>query len=253
MPHFKPSQPVEEASSFTKALDICASYQIQGESNLSASPLLSRVSVLTPWIRCFEKVLITFPEARLHVDFIAFYRELYFLHQSVQPADAKVIHWPMMNQVVLIIVAYLKQLKTSFSEEESRLMAQTLPGFTTRMLERRKVGNQVWVSTEITDPDIIRLKNSLKKIGLFTHYSFTQNQKEYCSDYQDFKEMVYHLIDLVRYENYLSKQAGSQQMFVHSRVQKLKERSLKKYTDLQLDFQAIRLKWPWFKTEYCKK
>ncbi len=133
IPNFRPSKPVEEATSFKEAVEICAQYSIPVENDSAGQtkPLAIR-EVLIPWMRCMETTFRTQAGSRESEAYAIFYHELSKTHVHL-PAKGEVVAVADMNVSVAAIfrsvLAGLESKKYSFTSVERKAIKNVLPSF----------------------------------------------------------------------------------------------------------------------------
>lgn len=260
MPNFKPSKPVEEAASLGEALSICASYQVQAPQNKSGKAMPTRVSTLVPWVRCFEKILVKFPESKFNKDFVVFYRELNGKVVSTNPPDAEIVDGPAFNIVVNKIVDHLKAGQRLYAPQDIQAIGHVLPGFALYLTDRSPLSGAL--EPKIQDQEIAKMKNETTP-SIFGSKLQKSNldpaQKSYCSKYRDYRALVYDLEDLERYRNRVSSQSyettntreHEMRNQIQRRFESLKKEALSERIALSRKLQDLQKKTPWFDNGVC--
>lgn len=269
VPDFKPSKPLEEASSLNEALDICASYQItKADKNTSERASAERVVVLVPWLRCFEDIFRKFAVARNHENFVMFFRALQALHDGAHPSDARVIDAELMNHTVRRIVDHLKGVIQVFSSEERLAIERQFPGYSIYLAEHGSFSNPPSTAV-VRDERLLELKREVEgtdrasRSGLTdleleareklppAPAKFSGEQKAYCKQYRVFRGMVYNVEELAQYKKALNQSADITRQRVEERFSSLKKETLDLKEKLAHDFLKLQSSTPWFRNGYC--
>jgi hypothetical protein len=276
VPEFRPSVPVEEAASFNNALDICASYQIEGTKNSSGTQALpARVSVLTPWLNCYETIFRRFPEAKSKQDFVAFFRALKEVHDVMNPPDAEFIDWQEMNSVIKMITNHLHN-QYAYTVAESEAIKQELPSFafylattgqyvgsendTAGLLSRVK-DEQIRAlirDTQNSPGDLQGGTSNRSKQGAQQNSPqrgpLSREQKNYCKKFRLFKNQVGGLEELALYQKALEDQnigSGIQYVKLSARIDKMKKETLSSQKNLETELATLQLASPGFRNDFC--
>lgn len=230
VPDFRPTKPIEEASSFSEALDLCLAYRIEGVRNTAGRAMPARAVVLVPWTRCFGDVLRKFPEGQADSDFVAFFRALRARHDAIQPPDAEVIDWEEMNAVVSITGASFKKTvpaARAYSAKELAAIRRQLPAYSLYLIEGGRAGKrQARGSAGRTDPEILELRRFAGAGGAGgpAGAARTRGRKDagraFCVRFHDFRELVTNLEELSRYRDILTEHdQDGQRVRVEEKIQ----------------------------------
>ncbi|MEW6055270.1 MAG: hypothetical protein AB1540_01540 [Bdellovibrionota bacterium] len=265
VPDFKPSRPLEEASSLAQALDICAEYQIPGEQNAAGRALPERVSVLVPWIRCFEDVFRKFPEVQDREDFVSFFRALQERYDGVQPADAKVIDWPTMNFAINRVIEHLKQPRLPYSAEERRVIEKNFPDFSIHLAEAGAFSNKTARSSLTTQmledqAGVADAQSAQTGKNPPRAMPLSPEQREYCKRYRNYARLSFDLKELQEYSKVLEEQTYGdvsntreleKKNRLKNRVDALEKETNEKQSQLSKDFVALQARSKWFRNGHC--
>lgn len=271
VPDFRPSKPVEEASSLEDAIGICGEYKIKGDQNSSGLAKPARVVTLVPWIRCFETVFRKFPDSKKLDSFVALLRALQARHDSVLQPDAPVVNWPSMNAAVATSLTHLRSKKLPFSKVERRAIEAELPGYATYLAETGRFGDKPH-RAEFTTDDLAELRKvtdlSSKELAApalddktpVRPLPLNEEQVEYCKKYKQLLSTAHTAEELSDYKRVLESQtyadvSNANERAMQSRVNDRYEKAKKEATDLkaELDKQLpeLQAKSAWFRNVHC--
>lgn len=270
VPDFKPSRPVEEASSLNDALDLCAAYQIKGDENPSGSAIPARTVVLVPWLRCFESVFRKFPTAKDSPSFVMLLRALQSRHDGAPTPESKVIDWPAMNFAVLHAIDHIKNPALKFADDEKRAIGQQLPDYwiylaESGQLEAPSSTGQVRsaeveaLQREIEGPAWSPRRDEASRLPA-RPLPLTAEQREYCKKYVAYRAMVYNVGELAQYKSVLDERTrqdvanpNEQKMRarVDARFSALKKQAIESHRELEGELARLQKKSTWFRPGYC--
>lgn len=256
VPDFKPSKPVEEASSLNEALELCAAYQIKGEQNASGRAQPARSVVLVPWIRCFERIFRKFGDARENQNLVMFHRALQSRHDGVPTSDAEVIDWPVMNYAVREAIVSITRPDVTLSREGLNAIERQLPDYWIYLAEsnafrKKPRGSRVHstpLSTDIAPPRTAR------------PMPLNDAQKDYCKRYLAYRGSLHNMNELTDYKRVLDQHtyedvgnANERTMRerVNKRLENLKKETADGKAQLDRDLAAIKATASWFENGHC--
>jgi hypothetical protein len=265
IPDFRPSRPIEEASSLRDALGICGEYQIKGEQNASGAPELTRVVTLIPWLRCFEKSLQRIPEARNHESLVHFYRALQSRYEGAIAADRPVIDWPEMNFVVNASIEHFKNPNRPFTTEQRQAIGRQLPGFYMSMADsgdltsggktnpNKKTGGTLhWTKGEIISKPVEPLPAR--------PVSLSVAQRDYCKRYRAHQSLLFNIRELEDYQRILRDETfndvsntseSTSRTRIENRLKGLYDEADKEQRFLASEFLKLKSTSSWFLSGYC--
>lgn len=267
VPDFRPSKPVEEASSIEQAIDICGEYEIKGDQNASGRAEPARVITLVPWIRCFETVFRKYPESRTFDSFVAFFRALQAKHDSAQGTDEAIIDWLVMNYAVDASLRHMKNKRLPFSVPERKAIETQLPSYSMFLAETGRFGGRP-ARSQFTTQDLADMRREAdaglvpgegEKVGA-RPMPLNDEQREYCKKYKQLKSTAHNAQELAEYKRVLESQtyadvSNANERAMQNRINERYEKTKKEAADLraELDKQLpqIQAKATWFKNGHC--
>lgn len=129
-PDFKPSKPVEEASTFPEALGICGEYSLGSDGDARERPVTH--AELVPWMRCFETAIQRFAQARENESFVLFFHELARFDGKEKDRRAPVARGAMDLAVKSVLAAVGEEARgrrRTYTPEEKRAIGEAFPGY----------------------------------------------------------------------------------------------------------------------------
>ena len=269
IPDFKPSKPLEEASSLNEALDLCAAYQIKGDSYETGRAKLARTVVIVPWINCFESLFRKFPVARNHEEYVMFFRNLQTRHDGRLASTEGTVDWPQLNYVVAQVIEHVKNPQLVYAEQELRAIEHELPDFWIWLAEsgrfqRARTSGEVRASGlsdlhEEIEGKAPRSRDDAKTLPPRA-LPLTPEQREYCKRYVNYRSLLYNVEELADYKRVLEQHtyndvtnANERTMRerVGSRFAQLKKEAIAQRAELDKDFARLQAKSSWFRNGYC--
>ncbi|MBI3543667.1 MAG: hypothetical protein HY075_10385 [Deltaproteobacteria bacterium] len=276
VPDFRPSKPIEEASSLNEALDLCAAYQIKGDVNGAGRALPERTVVLVPWLRCFETIFRKFPVARERESFVMFHRALQSRHDGVPSSDARVVDWPQMNFTVTHALEHVKDPSLGYSDDEKRVCASQLPDYWVFLAESGRLSKPESKSSVRA----ARLSELERELGVTSGRGaggasrfdadarpvppratkLTEQQRDYCKSYLAYRALVYNTEELADYKRVLEQQtrddvSNSNEKAMRERVgarfAKMKDEAVKQRAALDEGLAKLQAGSSWFRNGYC--
>jgi hypothetical protein len=268
VPDFRPTKPIEEASSLQEARELCGAYRIESEQNASGKMRPVRVPALVPWINCFEKTFRRFPAARMDEDYVMFFRALQARHDGVAAANIESVDPAAMNFVVGKIVEHLGKPELPFSRIERAEIDRQLPGYGMYLAESGRLGNLGSSRAAVRRSELSALNGSeslaVPDAGLAAPSArslrLNESQKEYCKRYRAYQSVVSNLADLSEYRAKLEEQTyadgtNANERAMRDRVQKrhdsLKEEAETQKTALDQELGRLRATSVWFQSTHC--
>jgi hypothetical protein len=264
VPDFKPSRPVEEASSADEAITICGEYRIKGETSESGAARPAPVAALVPWMRCFESALRKFPALRAREGFVAFFRELTFRHDTSR-AGVDSIDWPTMNDAVAAAARHFEQPGAPLLEQELKALGRQLPGFWIYLAEHgnamlppqpaaRRERDLSDLRRELGEPMIGRPATLLVAAR---PQALSEDERAYCRKYVAYRGMLHSVEELVDYQRLFAQNAVSgaekpaYMKRLDERVARLKTDIPKRRVELASTRAHLQERHAWFRDGHC--
>lgn len=250
IPDFRPSKPIEEASSFEESLGLCAEYQINGKMKNESEIQLSKLVSIVPWMRCMEQPIRKFSNATNHEDLTVLYRELSIFYDSNTDKEKEIVDWKSFNIAMTAVFRnIIDHYKSSnpFDEIEKSAILRTMSGYSDFLIASGRF-------LVLEKSNITNSKDELRrKLRPPRMIPMTPSMKKYCAKYIqsiDFKKNIEEL------RNYLMSVEKTKPTSVE--VKKLKESvakqevdSIKIENELKNELQKIKKSEPSFINEYC--
>lgn len=121
-PEFKPTKPVEKASTLADGVSICMEYRIVKEGNATQRDLI-------PWMRCIETLIRSKNEAQEAEAVVLFHKEISSLVFASKNMDVEVFDTNSMNESTQLVLKKLKTPNVSYSVEEAIKVEKYYPKF----------------------------------------------------------------------------------------------------------------------------
>ncbi len=271
IPDFKPSKPLEEASSLNEAFDLCAAYQIKGDSYDSGRARLARTVVIVPWINCFESLFRKFPAAQSRQEYVMFFRNLQNRHDGRLPTTEGTVDWPQLNYVVTQVIEHVKNPQLGYDAQELRAIEHELPDFWIWLAESGRFQKSA-SSADVRSTQLSELHDEIEGPGASPRQRdetkglparalpLTAEQRDYCKRYVNYRGLIYNVEELADYKRVLEQHtyqdvANANERAMRERVgnrfAKLKQEAIEARTQLDQDFARLRAKSSWFRNGYC--